>query len=169
MLGRNAVSNHSTPTSQPMSLDTEAPLDLSVPTHLYTMRTDTTYLTFANSCEQHAGAARQLGHLNNLVVSQTGGGARAFVAVTQTQSPLDHEHKGFGRHGRAGLHHAKPIATRLLKLDIGGELTRLVGLRRYREVKPHAALQALDTQEGLRSTAVRAMDSNGFEGPGGVG
>jgi hypothetical protein len=94
VLGRNAVSNHSTPTSQPMSLDTEAPLDLSVPTHLYTMRTDTTYLAFANSCEQHVGAARQLGHLNNLVVSQTGGAARALVAVTQTSHPSITSTKG---------------------------------------------------------------------------
>jgi hypothetical protein len=44
------------------------------------------------------------------------------MADDRTRSALDYQHKWLGRRTRAEVHHAKLVATRLIKLDIGGEL-----------------------------------------------
>jgi hypothetical protein len=46
----------------------------------------------------------------------------------QTRSGFDHQYKGLGRSAGGGVKHAKPVATRRPRLDIGDELARLVGL-----------------------------------------
>ena len=86
--------------------------------------------------------------------------------LNQAPSALDHYHKGFRRHAGVRVQHPKPVTTRLPKLGLGSEPARLVGLRRQREIQPPAPLPALHPQKAARSTAVRTLDSNGFEGPG---
>jgi hypothetical protein len=44
------------------------------------------------------------------------------MADDRTRSALDYQHKWFGRRTRAGVQHAKLVTTRLIKLDVGGEL-----------------------------------------------
>ncbi len=91
------------------------------------------------------------------------------MADNLTWSALDHYNKGFGRHAGVWVQHAKPVTTRSSKLGLGDELARLVGLGGYGEIQPLASLPALHPQKGACSTAVRTLDSNGFERLGGVG
>jgi hypothetical protein len=100
VLSREVVSHHSTPDIGSRCLWT--PKHLSNPSvlpHLYTMPDLYLCLSFSNRGEQ------------------------------QMRSALDDQHKGFRRHTGLGVHHAKPVTTRLPKLDLSGELACLVGLR----------------------------------------
>ena len=91
------------------------------------------------------------------------------MADNMTRLAFDHQHKRFGRHAGVGVQQAKLVTTRLPKLHIGSELTRLVRLRGQREVQPLASLPALHAQKGVCSTVIDTLDSNGLERPGGVG
>ena len=66
-------------------------------------------------------------YLDNVIVFARLEAVRGPVADNQARSALDHHHKGFGRHAGVGVQNAKSVKTRLPKLDIGGELARLVG------------------------------------------
>jgi hypothetical protein len=113
VLGHGVVSNHSSPRNrQPMSLDTEAPL---------------AYVS-ADPLVYHAALAPWLTVRNRVPATQRWGGARAFVAVEQTRSAGDHQHKGFRRHTGDRVQHAKTVTTRLPKLHKSGELAPPVGL-----------------------------------------
>ena len=52
-----------------------------------------------------------------------------LAADDQMRSALDQYDKGFGCRAGVGVHHAKRITTWLPKLDVGGELAGLIGLR----------------------------------------
>ena len=117
MLSRDVVSSPSDPRyRQPMSLDTEARLNVISAAHLYTMPDFHLRLTFTNRAGQRWACCL------------CPGDTQPLHERLSTWSAHDHQYKSFGRHAGVGVQHAKPITTRLAKLDKGRELARRVGL-----------------------------------------
>jgi len=130
VLSRDVVSRHPTPDIGSRCPWTPKHLsNTSVLTHLYSM------LDLHHRLLSKIAYLRRARHryLYSVVVFARLKAVRSPVADEQTQSAGDHKHRSFRRRTGVRVQHAKPVTTRLPKLDIGGELARLVSLGGYRE------------------------------------